>query len=87
MSEHEREQGAETPEQKAATLERGEDQEPKQADPEGSSRFWDTDQHSDAPGPFGTGDEQTVTEAAGSPEAEEPARPEAEEPGEDSTPG
>ncbi len=35
----------------------GQDQDPKQADPERSSTTWDTEEHSDAPGPFGTGDE------------------------------
>jgi hypothetical protein len=33
----------------------GQDQEPKQAQEE-SSGLWDTKDHSDAPGPFGTGD-------------------------------
>jgi hypothetical protein len=32
----------------------GQEQEPKQAEEESSS-LWDTKQHSDAPGPFGTG--------------------------------
>ena len=48
----------------------GEEQEPKQSG-EDSSTFWDTEQHSDAPGPFGTGEQQTVEEAAGNPLAEE----------------
>ena len=39
----------------AATADSGQDQEPKQAQEE-SSGLWDTKQHSDAPGPFGTGD-------------------------------
>ena len=42
--------------EKAAHGSSGQDQEPVQARPE-SSTTWDTDQHSDAPGPFGTGDE------------------------------
>ena len=43
-------------EQEAAEGDEGQDQEPKQAQ-EDSSTTWDTDEHSDAPGPFGTGDE------------------------------
>ena len=43
-------------EQEAAQHDEGQDQEPKQAEEESSST-WDTDEHSDAPGPFGTGDE------------------------------
>ena len=43
-------------EQEAAQADEGQDQEPKQAE-EDSSSAWDTDEHSDAPGPFGTGDE------------------------------
>ena len=43
-------------EQEAAQGDEGQDQEPKQAQ-EDSSSTWDTDEHSDAPGPFGTGDE------------------------------
>jgi len=39
----------------AADAEGGQDQEPKQAQ-EDSSDTWDTEQHSEAPGPFGTGD-------------------------------
>ncbi len=66
----EREQDTEDAKQEAAEGGRGEEQEPKQADAEQSSSFWDTEQHSDSPGPFGTGDEQTETEAAGNPEAE-----------------
>jgi hypothetical protein len=38
----------------AADHDSGQDQEPKQAEEE-SSTLWDTEQHSDAPGPFGTG--------------------------------
>jgi hypothetical protein len=38
----------------AAHQDGGQDQEPKQAE-EDSSGLWDTKQHSDAPGPFGTG--------------------------------
>jgi hypothetical protein len=56
--------------QDSAQPERGEEQEPKQAQEE-SSGLWDTKEHSDAPGPFGTGDEQTEEEAAGNPLAEE----------------
>jgi hypothetical protein len=44
----------ERPEHRAARAHRGEDQDPVQADPE-SSTLWDTDQHSRARGPFGTG--------------------------------
>ena len=43
-------------EQEAAEGDEGQDQEPKQAQ-EDSSSTWDTDEHSDAPGPFATGDE------------------------------
>jgi hypothetical protein len=39
----------------AAQQHSGQDQEPKQAQEE-SSGLWDTKDHSDAPGPFGTGD-------------------------------
>jgi hypothetical protein len=46
----------ERPERRAARAHRGEDQEPLQADPDSSS-LWDTDQHSRARGPFGTGPE------------------------------
>lgn len=53
-----------------AQAERGEEQEPKQASEE-SSGLWDTKEHSDAPGPFGTGDEQTVEEAAGNPDPDD----------------
>jgi hypothetical protein len=42
--------------QEAAQGDEGEDQEPKQSQ-EDSSSTWDTDEHSEAPGPFGTGDE------------------------------
>ena len=66
----EREQESENAKEEGAQAERGEEQEPKQAG-EDSSTFWDTEQHSDAPGPFGTGDQQTVEEAAGNPLAEE----------------
>ena len=44
------------PKEKAAHGSSGQDQAPRQAG-EDSSTTWDTDQHSDAPGPFGTGDE------------------------------
>ncbi len=43
-------------EEAAAEADEGQDQAPKQAEEESSST-WDTDEHSDAPGPFGTGDE------------------------------
>ena len=43
-------------EEEAARGDEGQDQEPEQAKEE-SSTTWDTDEHSDAPGPFGTGDE------------------------------
>jgi hypothetical protein len=43
-------------EEEAAQGEEGQDQEPKQAKEESSSA-WDTEEHSEAPGPFGTGDE------------------------------
>jgi hypothetical protein len=43
-------------EEEAAQADEGQDQEPKQAQ-EDSSTTWDTEEHSDAPGPFGTGDE------------------------------
>ncbi|MDQ3647259.1 MAG: hypothetical protein M3433_01490 [Actinomycetota bacterium] len=66
----EREKDTEHAKQEGAAGHRGEEQEPKQADPDESSSLWDTEQHSDSPGPFGTGDEQTPTEAAGNPEAE-----------------
>ncbi|MGI8749847.1 MAG: hypothetical protein ACR2J6_04745 [Thermoleophilaceae bacterium] len=42
-------------EAQAAQHDKGQDQQPKQAEEE-SSGLWDTKQHSDAPGPFGTGD-------------------------------
>ena len=41
-------------EQAGAEAHGGEEQKPKQAEEE-SSTLWDTEQHSDAPGPFGTG--------------------------------
>jgi len=41
--------------EQAADPDDGQDQEPKQAQ-EDSSDGWDTEQHSDSPGPFGTGD-------------------------------
>lgn len=47
----------------ASSEEGGEQQEPKQAE-EDSSSFWDTQQHSDAPGPFGTGEDMTESTAA-----------------------
>ena len=45
----------------AAGHDSGQEQEPKQAQ-EDSSTLWDTDQHSDAPGPFGTGSAATPGE-------------------------
>ena len=42
------------PEKAAAKPGKGEKQEPEQAKEESSST-WDTEEHSDAPGPFGTG--------------------------------
>ncbi len=42
-------------EEEAAQAEHGEDQEPKQSEEE-SSDSWDTKEHSESPGPFGTGD-------------------------------
>ena len=45
-----------TPKEKAARANSGQEQEPKQSK-EDSSRVWDTPEHSDAPGPFGTGGE------------------------------
>jgi len=50
------EQDPQEDEQPAAHADEGQEQEPKQAE-EDSSSTWDTDEHSDAPGPFGTGDE------------------------------
>jgi len=41
-------------EAQAAQQQKGQDQEPKQAQEE-SSGVWDSKEHSDAPGPFGTG--------------------------------
>jgi len=60
--------------QSAADAEGGQEQEPKQAQ-EDSSSFWDTEQHSDAPGPFGTGSDMEKSAAAG----EEPEEPEEDE--------
>lgn len=45
-----------TPEEKAAQGGDGQEQEPKQSQDDSSS-VWDGDEHSDAPGPFGTGGE------------------------------
>jgi len=42
----------------AARHDQGQEQEPKQAEDD-SSKLWDTEQHSDAPGPFGTGSSAT----------------------------
>jgi len=41
-------------ESETAEQDAGQDQEPKQ-NRKDSSSLWDTDEHSDAPGPFGTG--------------------------------
>ena len=54
MSEPNRRREDMTNEEKAAHGD-GQDQSPKQAQDD-SSTLWDTDQHSDAPGPFGTGE-------------------------------
>ena len=56
----EREEGTkdtEGDESDAAQHDSGQDQEPKQAGESGS--LFDTEQHSDAPGPFGTGSSAT----------------------------
>lgn len=45
----------------AADHDSGQDQEPKQAGESGS--LFDTEQHSDAPGPFGTGSSATPGDA------------------------
>ncbi|CAN5514969.1 hypothetical protein BH20ACT19_BH20ACT19_03990 [soil metagenome] len=52
MTEEERE----TNKEEAAAGDEGQDQEPKQGREDSSSK-WDTAEHSEAPGPFGTGDE------------------------------
>ena len=57
----EREEGTkdtEGDESDAARHDQGQEQEPKQAEDD-SSTLWDTEQHSDAPGPFGTGSSAT----------------------------
>lgn len=43
--------------EEAAEADKGQNQEPKQAGEDESSSHWDTEQHSESPGPFGTGDE------------------------------
>jgi hypothetical protein len=55
------EEGTKDTEDEAAAAEHdsGQEQEPKQAE-EDSSTLWDTEQHSDAPGPFGTGSSATA---------------------------
>jgi len=53
MSEKERNRS----EEEAAHGDEGQDQEPVQSDEKKSQSVFDTDEHSDAPGPFGTGDE------------------------------
>lgn len=53
---HQPPQSEPKPKEKAARGSSGQDQAPKQARKD-SSTTWDTDQHSDAPGPFGTGEE------------------------------
>ena len=65
-TEHESDSGK----QAGADAQSGEEQQPKQAQ-EDSSGLWDTKEHSDAPGPFGTGEQQTESEAAGNPLVEE----------------
>ena len=54
MSKEKREPRHMTPKEKAARSGSGQDQEAKQSQEE-SSKVWDTSEHSDAPGPFGTG--------------------------------
>lgn len=54
---HEQSDDDHSEKQDAAQGDEGQNQEPKQADDEKSSTTWDTGEHSDAPGPFGTGDE------------------------------
>jgi hypothetical protein len=54
---HEQSDDGQSEKQDAAQGDEGQNQEPKQADDEKSSTTWDTGEHSDAPGPFGTGDE------------------------------
>lgn len=59
MSENKRQRtplGPEHPEQ-AAALQQGGTEESERKNPQDGteSTFWDTSQHSDAPGPFGTG--------------------------------
>lgn len=54
MAREQRSHDDRTPEEKAAHGGDGQDQEPKQSRKDSSS-LWDTDEHSDAPGPFGTG--------------------------------
>ena len=46
-----------TPREKAAQGDSGQNQTPKQSS-ESSSSLWDTTEHSSAPGPFGTGDDE-----------------------------
>jgi len=46
-----------TPAEKAAQGHRGQNQTPVQSE-ESSSSTWDTTEHSEAPGPFGTGDDE-----------------------------
>ena len=56
MTENDTRRDSMSPRERAARGNDGQDQEPKQAQ-EDSSSTWDTDQHWDAPGPFGTGEE------------------------------
>jgi hypothetical protein len=57
MAKHaKRRRTAKTDEERAADAKDGQRQEPIQAR-EDSSSVWDTTEHSDAPGPFGTGGE------------------------------
>ena len=46
-----------TPREKAAQANSGQNQTPKQSS-KSSSSLWDTTEHSSAPGPFGTGDDE-----------------------------
>lgn len=69
MIEDSEETGDQGNEAEAAQHDQGQDQEPKQAQEESSS-VWDSQEHSDAPGPFGTGDKWD-SEDQGSEEEEE----------------
>jgi hypothetical protein len=56
--EREQPDGGDSEKQDAAQGDEGQNQKPTQADDDKSSTTWDTGEHSDAPGPFGTGDEE-----------------------------